>query len=66
MAKAAKNYKRMSEELAGIIAWFESGEIDLDAASAKYEEALKLLGQMETYLKTAENKIHKISIGSKD
>jgi exodeoxyribonuclease VII small subunit len=52
----------MAEQLEQIMAWFESGDIDIDEAVKKYEEATKLLEQMENYLKTAENKIKKITI----
>lgn len=51
----------MNEELAEILAWFESEQVDLDQAVAKYEQAMKLLASMEDYLKTAENKIKKIA-----
>lgn len=63
MAKAAssKTYKEMSEELDNILAWFESGDVDLDKAVQKYGQAQKLLDEMENYLKTAENKIRKIA-----
>lgn len=56
-----KTYKQMNEELAEILAWFEGEQVDLDKAVAKYEQAMKLLAEMEKYLKTAENKIKKIS-----
>jgi exodeoxyribonuclease VII small subunit len=64
-AKTTRTYRDMSDELADIIAWFESEDIDLDEATAKYEQATKLLGQMESYLKNAENKIHEVSVSSK-
>lgn len=51
----------LNEELAEIMAWFESEQADLDQAVTKYEQASKLLAEMEAYLKTAENKIKKIS-----
>lgn len=51
----------MSEELDNILAWFESGDVDLDKAVQKYGQAQKLLDEMENYLKTAENKIRKIA-----
>lgn len=57
----SKNYQQMAEELAGLIEWFEGSEVNLDDAVAKYEQAMELLKQMEEYLKTAENKITKIS-----
>jgi exodeoxyribonuclease VII small subunit len=55
-----KSYKQLSEELDKIIAWFESDDVDLEHAIANYEKAEKLIGQMEQYLKRAENKIKKI------
>jgi exodeoxyribonuclease VII small subunit len=59
---SGKSYREMAEQLDQIMAWFESGDIDIDEAVKKYEEATKLLEQMENYLKTAENKIKKITI----
>ncbi|HEU5004868.1 MAG TPA: exodeoxyribonuclease VII small subunit [Candidatus Saccharimonadales bacterium] len=59
--KPTKTYRQMNEELAEILAWFESEQVDLDQAVAKYEQAMKLLASMEDYLKTAENKIKKIA-----
>ncbi len=57
-----RNYQKMNSELAEIIEWFESDKVNLDEAVAKYKQALKLITEIETYLKTAENKIKKISI----
>jgi exodeoxyribonuclease VII small subunit len=59
--KQARTYREMSEELDNILIWFESGDVDLDEAVAKYEEAQALLNEMEKYLKTAQNKIRKIA-----
>lgn len=56
-----RNYQKMNSELAEIIEWFESDKVNLDEAVAKYKQALKLVAEIETYLKTAENKIKKIS-----
>lgn len=61
MADKLKNYKQLSSELAELLAWFESEQVDLDEAVAKYEQAVKLIEQMQHYLKTAENKVKKIS-----
>ncbi|PJE65055.1 exodeoxyribonuclease VII small subunit [Candidatus Saccharibacteria bacterium CG10_big_fil_rev_8_21_14_0_10_47_8] len=59
--KSKKNYRQLSAELSEVLDWFDSEEVDLDEAIVKYQEAMKLIEQMEIYLKTAENKIHKIS-----
>ncbi len=62
MAKDNKrDYQEMSAELAKIIDWFESDQVNLDKAVIKYEQALKLIAEIENYLKTAENKVHKIT-----
>jgi exodeoxyribonuclease VII small subunit len=63
--KKAKTYADLSDELAEIIEWFESGQVDLDEAIVKYEQASALIKQLEAYLKTAENKIEKININNK-
>lgn len=60
--KSTKSYKQMSAELATILEWFENSEIDVDEALVKYEEATKLLVEMEKYLETAQNKIRKIKV----
>jgi exodeoxyribonuclease VII small subunit len=60
--RKSKNYRQMSEELAELIEWFESQDPDIDRALEKYNQAMELIEQMEEYLKTAENKIRKISI----
>lgn len=59
--KAHKNYSQLSAELNEILEWFESGEVDIDNAISKYQQAVKLIAEMEAYLKTAENKIKKIA-----
>jgi exodeoxyribonuclease VII small subunit len=59
--KTSKSYRQMASELDQIMQWFESGDIDIDEAINKYEVARKLIVEMEKYLKTAENKIKKIS-----
>jgi exodeoxyribonuclease VII small subunit len=60
--RKSKNYRQMSEELAELIEWFESQDPDIDEALEKYNQAMALIEQMEEYLKTAENRIRKISI----
>lgn len=61
MAKnSTKTYQQMADELAVLIEWFESDQVDLDQAVGKYDQAMQLLEQMEAHLKSAENKIKKI------
>lgn len=61
MADKVKTYQQMNDELAELLAWFESEQVDLDQAVSKYEETMKLIKQMQEHLKTAENKVNKIS-----
>ncbi len=56
-----RTYQQMAEELQTLIDWFESDEVNLDEAIIKYDQAMSLLANMEDYLKTAQNKIKKIS-----
>jgi exodeoxyribonuclease VII small subunit len=60
-AKNPKTYQQLNDELASLIDWFEGDQVNLDEASAKYEQAIELIQQMEKYLATTENKIKKIS-----
>jgi len=61
-SKNPKSYQQMADELNQLVSWFESDAVNLDEAVAKYEQALELLGQMESYLKTAQNKVKKIAV----
>jgi exodeoxyribonuclease VII small subunit len=59
--KTTKTYAQLSNELVETLAWFENENLDLDKAVAKYERAIKLLAEMENYLKSSKNKVKKIS-----
>lgn len=45
------NYATKKSQLDEIISWFESEEIDFEEASIKYEEAIKIIDEIEQYLK---------------
>lgn len=61
----SKNYRELSEELAAVMDWFEKGDVDLDEAIANYQKAMKLIAELEEYLKNAENEIKKITAQAK-
>jgi exodeoxyribonuclease VII small subunit len=61
-AKQEKTYQQMADELNGLIEWFESDRVNLDEAVDKYEQAMRLLKEMENFLKAAENKVTKIAL----
>ena len=56
-----RSYRQMDEDLSKLMAWFESEDVDLDEALVKYEQASKLIDQMEKYLEVAKIKITKIT-----
>lgn len=57
---AKKTYKDLKQELDEVLSWFEGGEVDLDEAVAHYERGMRLVKELELYLKDAENKVTKI------
>lgn len=63
---STKSYRELSDELASLMEWFEGGEVDLEEAIENYQKAMKLIGELEDYLKTAENEIKKITANFDD
>lgn len=59
------SYAAARAELTEIIEWFESGEVDVELALAKYDRADVLLKEIDAYLTDAKatitKKIHKNS-----
>ena len=53
------NYKQARQDLDKILEWFEETNIDLEEADAKYQEAKKIISDIEKYLskKEAELKV---------
>jgi exodeoxyribonuclease VII small subunit len=70
MAKSAKNealdYQALSSELALLMSQLEQGDLDVDEAVTCYERALSLVGQLETYLSQAENRITELKAAHAD
>lgn len=58
--KKSIDYKKVSAELDGILERLQSGELDVDEAIKQYERGMQSLQQLQTYLDTAENSVHKI------
>ena len=59
------NYHNLNEELDKILDELQSGELDIDEAVKKYERGQKIVGELETYLKTAKNKVTKVKVNLK-
>jgi exodeoxyribonuclease VII small subunit len=53
------NYKQARQDLDKILEWFEDPNIDFEEADAKYQEAKKIISDIEKYLskKEAELKV---------
>lgn len=60
MSKANTDIAALMAELDDILAWFETGQADVAAAVAKYEQGLKALAELETQLKSAKLKVKKL------
>lgn len=61
MANAKEiDYSALNQELDSILAKLQSDELDVNDAIALYERGMEITKQLETYLKTAENKITKL------
>jgi exodeoxyribonuclease VII small subunit len=55
--KKTIDYRAKKAELDVILAWFESENISIDEALAKYEQANKLIVELEAYLNDTKIKI---------
>ncbi|HIA91558.1 TPA: exodeoxyribonuclease VII small subunit [Candidatus Saccharibacteria bacterium] len=55
------NFSELAEELEQIVAWFESDNVDLEAAVEKFERGVVLSSELKKRLSSAEQKIKKIS-----
>lgn len=54
------DYRALNEELEGLLAELEAGDSDVDQAIKQYQRGMEIVAQLETYLKTAENKVKKV------
>ena len=54
-----KSFQELHDELEELIAWFESGDVDIDQAASKFEQGQKIIEKLEARLKSAELKIEK-------
>ncbi len=60
MATKKTDYQSLSRELDEILAKLQSVDLDIDEAVKAYERGMTIAKELESYLKTAENKITKI------
>ncbi|MFO0882201.1 MAG: exodeoxyribonuclease VII small subunit [Candidatus Saccharimonadales bacterium] len=57
MAKNDFNYTQKRAELDELLAWFERGDVSVDEAIDKYQQAEKLLAELEAYLADTQAKV---------
>lgn len=58
--KESTNYRELNAELNAIIEVLQDGELDVDAAVAKYERGMLIAEELKEYLTSTENKITKL------
>ncbi len=54
------DFSKKMQELEAITAWFESDNVDLTQALAKFERGMTLVSQLREQLDGVENKVEKI------
>ena len=59
-AKKSNFIQDKMKQLEEIVAWFESENVDIDEALAKYETGLKLANELQADIKSTKNKFVKI------
>lgn len=60
--KPAADYASLNLELGDVLARLQQPDIQVDEAVALYEKGLKLVAELEGYLKEAENKVQSIKL----
>lgn len=65
-SKTEPSYQEMARELDDILLELQQEDLDVDQAVKQYERGLELVRQLETYLKTAENKVKELKATFKD
>ncbi len=57
------DYTEKSGELEAVLQRLQSADVQLDEATKLYEQGTKLVGELEAYLKQAENTVRKHTAG---
>ncbi len=60
LAQNSSSIQKKMKQLEEIVEWFESDNVDIDEALAKYESGLKLANELQDDVKSAKNKFTKI------
>jgi exodeoxyribonuclease VII small subunit len=54
-------YQQLQAQLETLMATLDDDQLDVDAAITTYEQASKIITQLQRHLKNAENKLKKVS-----
>lgn len=60
---AAFDYAAKTAELETVLASLQDADVDIEEAGKLYSKGLELVGEIETYLKQAENTVQKHTAG---
>jgi exodeoxyribonuclease VII small subunit len=60
MSSKKDTYQTLKAELDDIVASLQQDDLDVDKAMEQYERGMKIVEQLETYLKASEAKIKKV------
>lgn len=55
--KTDKSIKQLTDEFEEILAWFDCDDIDIEQATQKFEQAVKLAETIKKHLNESKNKI---------
>ena len=66
MATKKVDYQALNDELESILVKLQTGELSIDEAMPAYERGLKLVEELEAYLKTAQNRVTELQAKLKD
>lgn len=56
----SKSYRELKNSLDELLAWFDQDDLDVDEAMKKYDEAQKVIAELEEYLSGVQEKVKKI------
>jgi exodeoxyribonuclease VII small subunit len=57
MSNQQKSLRELMDEFEAVVAWFDGGDLDVEAAIFKFEEGSRLAEQIKEQLAAAKNKI---------
>ena len=56
-----KSYSDLNQELEEVILKLQSSDLDVDEVISEYQKGTELVGKLEKHLKTAKNKVVKLT-----